>query len=393
MHWTSSLSTAPDAGVAVSEVVEAASEQLGGAPDLVFAFASRHHRAALPWLPGRLSKELGHAPLLGCAAGGIIGAGREIEDSPALALVAAHLPGVEVAPFFLEPQAVPPPGTATSIWNARLGIPKESAPSFVVIPDPFTCRVGDFVQALDHAFPSATVVGGMASGGNQPGENSLFFGNEVHRGGVVGVALSGNVVVETVVAQGCRPVGAPMFVTRGSGNVIAELDGRSPSQVLQELYAAANIRDQRLMRTALHMGVVMTEAQEVYRHGDFLIRNIVALDGQSGAVGVASPIESGQVVQFHIRDAQTSAEDLDNLLAEHCAKAETPAGALLFSCLGRGTGLYGEPDHDSLAFAQHAGGAPLGGFFCSGEIGPIAGKTHLHGYTSAFALFRRRRAN
>ncbi len=393
MHWTSSLSTAPDANVAVNEVVEATSTQLGGVPDLVFAFASRHHRTSLPWLPGRLSKELGHAPLVGCAASGIIGAGREIEDSPALAVVAAHLPGVEVSPFFLEPQEVPPPGTPSSIWNARLGITKDTSPSFVVIPDPFTCRVADFVDALDEAYPQATVVGGMASGGNQAGDNVLFCGNEVHAGGVVGVAMSGNIVVDTVVAQGCRPVGAPMFVTRGSGNVITELDGRSPSQVLQELYSSAAVRDQRLMRTALQIGVVMTEAQEVYRHGDFLIRNIVALDGQSGAVSVAAPVAVGQVVQFHIRDAQTSTEDLDKLLAANAKKAEAPAGALLFSCLGRGEGLYGQPDHDSIAFAQHASDAPLGGFFCNGEIGPIAGRTHLHGYTSAFALFRRKRAD
>ena len=393
MHWTSCLSTSPDTSVAVSEVVDAVSAALGGVPNLVFVFATRHHRVALPWLPGRLSKEFGHAPLVGCSAGGVIAAGREVQDSPALAVVAAHLPGVEVAPFFLEPQEIPPPGTAASIWNARLGITKDTAPNFIVIPDPFTCRTGDFVHALDEAFPGAAVVGGMASGGSKPGETSLLFGNEAHSDGVVGVALSGNIVVDTIIAQGCRPVGAPMFVTRGGGNVITELDGRPPSQVLQDLYASAPTRDQELMRSALQMGVVMTKAQEVYRQGDFLIRDIIALDGQSGAVSVATSVETGQVVQFHIRDAQTSAEDLDKLLSERIQDTDPPAGALLFSCLGRGEGLYGEPDHDSLAFARHTNAAPLGGFFCNGEIGPVAGRTHLHGYTSAFATFRRKRVD
>lgn len=391
MHWISSLSTAPDTDAAIGSVVDEVTAELGRTPDLVFAFASRHHRRELTALPGRLSARLGHAPLVGCAAGGIVGAGREVESGPALALVAALLPGVEVTPFALEPQEIPPPGTKTASWDARLGLPDAAEPAFVVIPDPFSCRANDFVQALDEAYPGAPVVGGMASGGNQPNENVLMHGSDVQTGGVVGVALTGNIVVETVVAQGCRPLGSPMFVTRGGGNVIAELDGRAPADVLQELYSAATERDQTLMRSALQLGIVMQDSQEVYRHGDFLVRNIIALDAETGAVGVATSVKPGQVVQFHIRDAQTSTEDLDALLGEHFGKRQAPAGALLFSCLGRGEGLYGVPNHDSEAFAQHAGNAPLGGFFCSGEIGPIGGQTHLHGYTSAFALFSRRR--
>ena len=392
MHWTSCLSTVPDTGAAVDEVAEQAAERLGATPDLAFVFASRHHRAQFDRLVSRLSDALGRAPLVGCGAGGVIGAGREIEDAPALAVVTGHLPGVHVAPFHFEPQEVPPPGTATATWDARLGLPEPSAPDFIVMPDPFTCRVGDFIQAMDEAYPDASIVGGMPSGGTQAGDNAMFVGPRVHGAGIVGIALSGNLVVDTVVAQGCRPVGAPMFVTRGGGNVIAELDGRAPSEVLQDLYAQASARDQKLMRSALHLGVVMREAQEVYRQGDFLIRNIIALDGRTGSVGVATTVEPGQVVQFHIRDAETSADDLDRLLDAHEQGTE-PAGSLLFSCLGRGENLYGEPDHDSRAFQRRFGAVPLGGFFCGGEIGPVAGQTHLHGYTSVFAMFRRRRAD
>ena len=392
MHWTSCLSTAPDASAAVDQVAEEVTDRLGAAPDLAFVFASRHYRASFDDLAPRLADALGRAPLIGCGAGGVIGSGREVEETPGLAVVAAHQPGVAVAPFHFEPQGVPPPGTATATWDARLGLPDASAPHFIIMPDPFTCRVGDFVQAMDEAYPQACIVGGMPSGGAQAGDNAMFLGNRLHGSGVVGVALSGNLVIDTVVAQGCRPVGAPMFVTRGGGNVIAELDGRAPSEVLQDLYSQASARDQKLMRSALHIGVVMRESQEVYRQGDFLIRNIIALDGRTGSVGVATAIEPGQVVQFHIRDAETSAEDLDRLLVAHDEGSE-PAGALLFSCLGRGENLYGEPDHDTKAFARRFGSVPVGGFFCGGEIGPVAGQTHLHGYTSVFAMFRRRRAD
>jgi small ligand-binding sensory domain FIST len=101
---------------------------------------------------------------------------------------------------------------------------------------------------------------------------------------------------------------------------------------------------------------------------------------------VAAEVREGSVVQFHLRDAQTSADDLAAHLRER-AREPRPAGALLFSCLGRGRHLYGAPDHDSSVFAARYGGVPLGGFFCNGEIGPVHGRTFLHGYTSSFGLF------
>ena len=130
-----------------------------------------------------------------------------------------------------------------------------------------------------------------------------------------------------------------------------------------------------------------------YGRGDFLIRNLAGAEERSGALAVGASLHEGQVVQFHLRDAQTSAEDLDARLARYRASqlgGAAPAGALIFSCLGRGAHLYGVPDHDSDAFRRHIGAVPLGGFFCNGEIGPVERRTFLHGYTSAFGLFRPR---
>ena len=128
-----------------------------------------------------------------------------------------------------------------------------------------------------------------------------------------------------------------------------------------------------------------------YRQGDFLIRNLLGIDGKSGAVAVGAALRTGIVVQFHLRDAETSAQDLEAVLARHHeGPAPRAAGSLLFACLGRGEQLYGEPDHDTAAFQRHLGPVPLGGFFCNGEIGPVHGSTFLHGYTSSFGLFRSR---
>ncbi len=376
MRWSSAASTAPRLCAAVEEAGAAVRAGLaGGSPHLVVAFVSPHHESGYPHLPALVRSALGGGRLLGCSAGGVIGGGRELEGQPGLSLTAAELPGVTVTPFHLEEPASPSVAAAET-------------PSFLLLPDPFTFDVDAFLHELDAGWPGATVIGGLASGGRSPGGNVLYLDGTVHRRGLVGVALTGNVAVDTIVAQGCRPIGEPMFVTRSERNVIHEMDGRRAGGVLQDLYNRASADDKTLFRTSLFLGIVMREDRQEYRHGDFLIRNVMGIDGKSGALVVGALVRDGMVVQFHLRDARTSATDLDELLGRYRGR---PAGALLFSCLGRGQHLYGAPDHDTNTFRRHAGDVPLGGFFCNGEIGPVQGTTFLHGYTSAFGLFRPRR--
>ena len=172
------------------------------------------------------------------------------------------------------------------------------------------------------------------------------------------------------------------------------VDGERPLDRLQHLYERLHERDRRLVHRNLFMGVAMDPLLEKPAAGDFLIRNVMGVDPRGGAVAIGALIREGQIVQFHVRDAETSAEDLRRSLADYVqsARGSAAAGALLFSCTGRGRYLYGEPDHDTGIFGEMVGGLPLGGFFCNGEIGPVAGTTYLHGYTSSFALFRPRTA-
>jgi small ligand-binding sensory domain FIST len=376
MRWGSAASTAPTLAAAVEEAAGAVRAALdGAAPDLVVAFVSPHHASTFGELPALVRAALGEGLLLGCSAGGVIGAGRELEEQPGLSLTAATLPDVTIAPFHLETPARPP-------------VPPGEPPCFILLPDPFTFDVDEVLHLVDAEWPGATVIGGVASGGRAPGANALYLGDAMHRRGMVAVALTGNLVVDTIVAQGCRPIGEPMFVTRSERNVVHELDGRRAGAVLQELYDRSGADDRSLFRHSLFLGVVMREDRQQYGQGDFLIRNVMGIDGKTGALVVGALVRDGMVVQFHLRDADTSAADLDAMLDRYRGE---PAGALLFSCLGRGKHLYGAPDHDTDAFRRRAGDVPLGGFFCNGEIGPVQGTTYLHGYTSAFGLFRPRR--
>jgi small ligand-binding sensory domain FIST len=385
MRWTSSVSTERDLAAAAAEVVARLETSPAEPPDLVVVFVSRHHAAHYDELASLLRRPLAPRVLLGCSAGGVIGGGHEVETAPALAVTAAWLPDVTVTPFHLDAKG---PVDVRPLVPAGASNP----PCFVILADPFSFDPEPLTGALDAAFPAGRVIGGLASGGRQPGENALYLNDAVHRAGLAGVALTGDVAMDTIVAQGCRPIGEPMFVTRCERNLLQELDGRRAAAVLQHLYEHSDERDRELFRGSLFLGIVMRERQQEYRQGDFLVRNVVGMDPKTGTLAVGALLHEGMVVQFHLRDAKTSAADLDELLGRYRAGLShgRPCGSLLFSCLGRGVHLYGRPDHDTDAFRRHLGDVPLGGFFCNGEIGPVHGTTFLHGYTSAFGLFRPR---
>jgi small ligand-binding sensory domain FIST len=396
MKWASAISEAPSLAAAVDEAAERVRAELGGArADLVVAFVAREYEAGYPDVPRQIAAHFPGALLVGCSAGGVIGAGREVEERGALSLTVASLPGVSLAPFAVEDMAGEAEGEGEACadevagWHRRVGVAAEAQPHFIVLVDPFTCDADALAGGLDAAYPEGRKVGGLASGGRFPGGNALFLGERVLRAGAVGLALSGNVAVETIVAQGCRPVGAPLVITRCEDNLILELGGRPPIDVVRALYESLDERDRELCRHSLFLGIEMKGDQLEFHAGDFLIRNLLGMDHETGALAVGALPRLYQAVQFHLRDARTAAEDLTALLDRYRREHEAPPrGALLFSCLGRGRHLYGRADHDTGLFAELVGRVPLGGFFCNGEIGPVGGTTFVHGYTSSFGLFR-----
>ena len=381
MQWATAISQAARIEDAIDEALDTIAGDLGGRePDLIAAFASPDYVSHASRLPPHVTERHPGAVLIGCSARGVIGGGREIEHERALSLTAAVLPGVTITPFHLEDDA--------ATWRARIGVNPHEARAFVLLPDPLTCPTDALLRWMDQVYPTSTKIGGMASGGTEPGTMTLYAGKNTELGGAVGIALSGNIEVDTIVAQGCRPIGTPVFATRVEKNAIFELDGQPALTVLESLYKQLPTSDQQLFRQSVFIGLVMDREQQQYRHGDFLIRNIIGVQSDMDALMVAADLVDNQVVQFHVLDAETSAAALRHLLASH--HGASPHGALLFSCLSRGTGMYGRSDHDSELFRDQFGDVALGGFFCNGEIGPVGGRTWLHSYTSSFGLFRQR---
>lgn len=394
MRWASAVDTNASLPLAAQRAAEKIFAGLGKQePDLLIVFVSGQHAAQFEELSGLLLREFDGSFLFGCCATGVIGGGREVEDLPALSLTGAVLPGVRMKGVHLDAAQVPPVYAGSRIWEDALHLTANQQPSFLLLADPFSFEAEALVKGLDRVYPSATKVGGLASGARQVGGSVLYLGNEVYRSGAIALALTGNVQVDTIVAQGCRPIGDPLFVTIAHENLIRELDGQPPRDVLATLFEQLPAADRELFSQSLFLGRAMRTDASQYVPGDFLIRNILGMDPQSGALWVNAHVPANSVVQFHLRDAAASAHDLERALRHYRLSTLSAAagGALLFSCAGRGIGLYGQSDHDSNAFRRLVADVPVGGFFCDGEIGPVQNETYLHGYTSSFAVFSERK--
>ena len=385
MRFAAALSTAANSRDAVSEVCRRAGESLGAAPSLAMVFFSPHHGEQAALIAGEISGLLSAECLLGCTGESIVGNAQEIEGEPALALWLATMPGVQVQPMHLQFERTPEGGTVVG-WPDDLPEPWPAGAALFALADPFTFPADWLLERLNEDRPGVPVLGGMASGGFRPGDNRLLLGPRVFEGGAVAALVHGPVRIQAVVSQGCRPIGRHYVVTKAEQNVILELSGKPPLQQLQELFDTLPAADQQLVQQGLHVGRVINEYQERFERGDFLVRNCLGADRETGALQIGDYVRAGQTVQFHVRDAQTADEDLRDLLAQAQQTGEA-RGALLFTCNGRGTRLFDRPHHDAATLADVLGTIPVAGFFAQGEIGPIGGKNFLHGFTASAALF------
>lgn len=388
-RFADGMSTDPDWRKAVAEAARNARAKFGSGPcDLALIFVSQ---AWDSFDPGELSEILARdlAPLhaLGCNASGAISGRREVEMKPAVSILAMRLPGARVHPFSLTPRELERMEDGRALV-AALDLYPTDKPKFLAVGDPMSCDPDRLTALINDAYPGAPLVGGLASGPQLKRPAWLLLGREVLEQGAAVVALTGEVDFDVVVAQGCRPIGEPLIVTKAEGNLLQELGGRPPLEVLRETLAHCPPEDQRLARVALFAGLAMSEGRTGYKRGDFLIRNLLGFDQDTGSLMLGANLRRGQTLQFQLRDASTSDTDMQALLGVLPETGASPRGALLVACVGRGQGLYGEPDHDAALVQSMRGPLPLAGFFANGEFGPVSGRNYVHGYTSSLVVIR-----
>jgi small ligand-binding sensory domain FIST len=378
-RYAAALSLHPTPVEAVGEVAGEILERFDGErPDILVCFASPHHVGAFEDIAGGLRKLLEPEVMIGGTAVGVAGGGIEVEDAPGLSVLAAsfgagHVDGVRLEQVETEdgleiigwPDSVPARGT------------------LLMIADPFSFPVPDFLALCNARIPDLSVIGGCASAAHGPGGNRLVCNDTITTGGAVAILCSRDVPVRAVVSQGCRPIGKPLTVTKSERNLVYELAGQPALARLQEIVQAASEEERNLMREGLHVGLVVDEHKLDFDRGDFLVRNVLGADQETGAIAIGERVDVGTTLQFHVRDADAADEDLHELL-QHVPAAEA---ALLFTCNGRGRRFFVTPNHDALSVEESLGPVPVAGAFCAGELGPVGGRNFLHGFTASLAVF------
>jgi small ligand-binding sensory domain FIST len=381
------LSTRTAAAEALAEALEQASADLGGPADVALLFFSGEHVEAAPQLAEQACQHLPAAVVLGASAEGVLAGSRELDESPGLAVWLARWPGVQVVPMHLRFQRTPEGGVLEGWPDALAGEWPEGS-FLLVVGDPFSFPVELLLERLNEDRPAVAVVGGMASSAAEPGGNRLILQDRVVDEGAVVLHVRGAVQLTTLVSQGCRPIGRPLVVTRAQRNILYELGGKPALAQLRALFETLPTSEQRLVQRALHVGRVVSEYQERFEQGDFLIRNVVGIDPSSGAIAVGDYFRPGQTVQFHLRDEAAADAELKQLLASAQRRlGQPPLGGLLFTCNGRGRRMFSHPDHDAAAVRRVWPDLPLAGFFAQGELGPVGPHNFLHGFTASLALF------
>ncbi len=365
---------------AFTEAARDAARELGAPCDLCVLFAGPPHLGHSKWLLSAVHDELAPANLIGCGASGVVGGGREIEGGAGAVVWAASLPGSRIETHHLAAE----PGA-----EGVEGLPESlEADALVLLADPYSFATERLLSEVERMSPGLPVLGGLVSAA-AAGGGVLFRGGDVVSGGAVACSIDGVGVVPCV-SQGAAPVGAEMTITAARGNVIEELASTPALERLKEAISELPPRERKMASEGLMLGLVIDENQPEYERGDFLVRPIVGADPDKGWVAIGEEVKLGQTVRLHVRDEASADEDLRNALAtQNTALASTgAAGALVFTCNGRGSHMFTLPDHDAIAIEDTLG-VPAGGFFCAGEIGPVGGRNFLHGFTATLAVFPR----
>jgi small ligand-binding sensory domain FIST len=378
------LAIGPDLRGAAEVATGAALSGFGGrAPDLLVVFVATGRSGdpdAAAEAALRAMDIAGARAAVGTTAHGVIADGRGVEQEPSVSVFAAALPGVPLATFRLGAR---PRSGGIEVTGTPPAAAAAGAEVAILLVDPFSFPVGGYLDRSGELLPGLPLVGGLASVGAAPGANRLVVDGEVLPGGAAGVLVGRGAGVRTVVSQGCRPIGPPMIVTAARANLLLELAGEQAYPKLGAIVQALPPEERSQAAEALHLGIAMDEYAEEHGRGDFLIRGVIGIDPEAGAVAVGDVVEVGRTVQFQVRDAEGAGEDLAHLLDD----LPRVRGALLFSCNGRGTTMFPDSDHDSRIVRERLGDVPVAGFFAAGEIGPVGGRNHLHGFTASVLAF------
>ena len=308
-----------------------------------------------------------------------------MEDTNGISVWAACWPEAEITPMTLEL-------TSESGKSSFVGLPQDKWQDDAVLlmfSEAYSFPSDAILEHLNNTYPGLRVFGGVSDTGLDPSNARLMLNGQIHSKGAVAIRISG-VEVQTVVSQGCRPIGDAMIVTDAERNVIGTLGGQPAFEMIKKIYATLPTQDRERVERGLHLGIVMSELQDEFQYGDFLIRNVIGIDEETKSITISDYIRKGRTVKFHIRDQVSASSELRSMLQQAMTveNLNRPSAALAFTCNGRGSHLFEQPHHDAGMIREVVGEVPTAGFFAAGEFGYVGNCNFLHGFTASIALFQ-----
>jgi small ligand-binding sensory domain FIST len=350
-------------------------------------FATIPHAALYPRMLERIAEITRTRHVVGCSAMGIITSEGEVEDDPAIAVLALASDTVIATPFLVRSLRHQGGGAARRMAG-MLTAARSPRDVLMLFPDTLSFQAGPFLDSVVRAWPGVAAVGGGASENGTHMHTYQWCGVEVASDAVCGALFSGGVSRAIGQTIACHPVGESLLVTRAEGNVIFEFGGRPAFEVFTRFLREWSIPDLRAAAGLVFLGFPCDPTQTRLCPGEYYVRNIHGVDPHEGSLLAGSPVREGQAVSFTIRDPDHARRDTESMVADLstvCA-GRPPGFGLYVNCCGRGTSLYGRPNVDRDIIRNEFGDLPLIGFFSYAEIGPAGDGSCLHNYAGVLSL-------
>ena len=378
------LSAERDSERAAAEAAEVALHSAGlTRAEVVLAFATTSHGPGFTSVTRTVATTCGTRAVVGCSAAGVLADDQELEDGPGVAVLA--LAGDVSGHYFFVPglraRAEAVAEEIAALVDGWPDAPPGGERLLLVFTDSYNLEPEPLLRGLSRRLPGLRIVGGGASEDGSVGELSVFAGDAVSSNAIAGVLLSGNFRTSVGVGHAVRRVGPVRRVSRATGRVVFELDGRPAYEAFAAVVPAPLLADPR---RALAVVLAAIGGGD----DDFAVRHLTGVDTHGGAIAVAGEVAEGQELFFGVRDPNAAREQLEQVLERlaRSSEAARAAGALYVNCVGRGRRFYGLPGLDTAYIRRHLGALPVGGFFSGAEIAPGTRAVQLHQYTGVLTL-------
>jgi hypothetical protein len=212
-------------------------------------------------------------------------------------------------------------------------------------------------------------------------QTSQLYGAQVLHDAVVAAAVASDAPFGIGVRHGWRKMGEAMLVTHSGNNRVYSLDDQPALDVyLDRLNAPKEVRSDPAAFTRF----ALTHPLGLSRRSGEEVRFIGEANFEDRSLGCIAEVPQGGLAWFMEGDEDSVLEATDTACGDALRQLDgrPAAGLLAFDCIAR-RGVLGEEGirREIERVAEHAGGAPVAGFYTYGEIARIHGINGFHNQT------------